>query len=206
MSRFWNVIHYQGWKNDSRYGKGRGNQHPDKMSAQLDEDTLNYLDEAIINHIGDSISLLELWQPNYSSQFNDFSFLTAPAYKAFEGFLFQIARDLKLPSAGNVKFAGTYFDEDKVDEAIDNIIKEIEEKADNTKALDKEQTQFIKDMVSEMKRFLVHYRHTPAHFLGDSINSLEKAQQNIMSIYRIINETTKTLLRAGLIEPINDIH
>ena len=145
------------------------------------------------------------FKDHYPNQFNDYSFLTAPAYKAFEGYLFQIAKEMKLPSS-SPKLIGTYFDEGRVDETIDNLLKELEAKSEGTAKLSKDEKQFIKDMVSEMKRFLFHYRHTPAHYIGDLIDTADKAEQNIHSIYRIINETTKTLLKAKLISPSDDVH
>ncbi|MCC6564115.1 hypothetical protein IT087_04460, partial [Candidatus Uhrbacteria bacterium] len=132
---------------------------------------------------------------------------TAPAYKAFEGYLFQIAKDLGLPSGSNPLFAGTYFDEARVDKAIDKLIEELsDESADFKQKLAPEEKQHIKDQVSEMKRFLVHYRHTPAHYMGEPIETVERADQNVKSIYRIINETTLTLLKAGLVEINDQVH
>lgn len=187
-------------------GKARGNQPVDEINNHFDMDTLYYLSEKVINHIADSLNLDILWREQFKDRFNDFSFFTAPAYKAFEGFLFQIAIDLNLPSSGDPKFVGTYFDEEKVDKTINKLLKELETKTEKEIKLKRDEKIFIKDMVKEMKRFLYYYRHTPAHFHGELIDTIDKARQNILSMYRIINETTKTLLKAGLIQIKEDIH
>jgi len=132
--------------------------------------------------------------------YNDYSFLTAPAYKAFEGFLFQLAKDLKLPSSGKPELVGTYyFDEQKVDGAIDALLDELEKAGTGSTALSSAEKDNIKDNVKEMKRFLRNYRHTPAHFHGEPMISREKSLQNILSMYRIIDETVAVLQNAKLI-------
>src|SRR3989344_6866342 len=93
-----------------------------QLKSHFDAITLAYLDEKIIDYIVDSLHLTETKISTYREVFHDFSFLTAPAYKAFEGYLFQIARDLALPSA-KPDFVGTFFDEEKIDRAVNKILK-----------------------------------------------------------------------------------
>lgn len=188
------------------FGRSRRNQSVEKLTRNFDLQTLHYLSERVVNYLLDSLQMEEFWRDDFRDRFNDFSFYTAPAYKAFEGFLFQIAEDLELPSSGDPKFVGTYFDEEKVDKTIDKLIKELEQKAEKTTKLTKQEKLHIKDMIKEMKRFLQHYRHTPAHFHGEPINTIEKARQNILSMYRIIDETSKTLLKTELIQIKEEAH
>jgi len=209
MSKFYHLQNFPSgkhWSSEPAFGKARGQQPINDLNHNFDANVLNYLSERIINHLADSINLDNLWREQFKEKFNDFSFFTAPAYKALEGFLFQIAQELGLPSSGNPKFVATYFDEEKVDKTIDKLLKELEMKADSERVLTKQEKLHIKDMIGEMKRFLYHYRHTPAHFHGEPIDTIEKARQNILSIYRIINETTKTLLKSKLLKPREDIH
>lgn len=110
-----------------------------------------------------------------------------------------------MPSSGNSKFVGTYFDEERVDKTIDKLIKELEVKSEKETKLNRDEKLHIKDMVQSMKRFLYHYRHTPSHFQGEPIDTLDKARQNILSMYRIINNTAKTLLKNDLIKIKEDI-
>ncbi len=205
MSNYYNNQSY-------KFGEARHRQQNEGVADTLknifSQDTLFYLDEKIINHLMDSLCL-DSSRHDFSSMmkglFNDYSFLMSPAYKALEGFLFQLANDLKLPSsANNDKIAGAYyFDEQKIDKHIDSLIKEIENKADNENKLSKYEKQDIKDRIKEMKGFLRHYRHAPAHFFGEPIETVDKAHRNIMIIYGAIDNATKILLKAGLISISN---
>lgn len=189
------------------FGKFRGNAPIRELEDNFDQQTLHYLSEKVINHLADSLRLDILWKENFKDQFNDFSFFTAPAYKALEGFLFQIADDLKLPSSGNEKLAGSYyFDEEKIDQHIDKLLNELDKVAGEEKKLSQYEKRDIKDRIREMRGFLQHYRHTPAHFFGESINTLEKARRNIMTIYGAIDNTAKILLQANLIKIRVGIH
>ncbi|MGA2417703.1 MAG: hypothetical protein ABSF55_00450 [Candidatus Staskawiczbacteria bacterium] len=206
MSKYFENIYNLRTSYPQIIGSARKQQPTRDLINHFDMAVLHYLSERVINHLADSLNLDILWKEQFKERFNDFSFFTAPAYKAFEGFLFQIAKDLNLPSSGNPKFVGTYFDEEKVDETIDNLLKELGNKTKESKTLDNEEKMHIKDMVNEMKRFLHYYRHTPAHFDGEPIDTIDKARQNILSMYRIISETVKTLMKAGLIKIDENIH
>ena len=193
-----------------KFGNTRHRQQNEGMLGSLEKnfsrDVLLYLEEKIMNHLLDSITL-DFPGLNLSAQtngrFNDYSFLTAPAYKALEGFLFQIAKDLNLPSSRNNNVGGYYFDEQKRDKQIDKLLKELENRAESSK-LSTYEKRDIKDRIKEMKGFLQHYRHTPAHFFGEPIETVEKAHRNIMVIYSAIDNATKILLKAKLIK-ISDI-
>ncbi len=185
-------------------GENRLQQHNNgflrKLENILDKGTLLYLDEKIINHLLDSEVVRDSVSDIVRNRCNDFSFFTAPAYKALEGFLFQIAEDLQLLSAGKSNLVGSYyFDEEKVDRHINKLLKELEQKTEGSK-LSTYEKRDVKDRIKEMKGFLQHYRHTPAHFLGESINTVEKADRNINTIYGVIDNLAKILLRAQLIK------
>ncbi len=183
------------------FGRFRGNAPLHELEQNFDKNTLYYLSEKVINHLSDSLKLDIHWKENFKDQFNDFSFFTAPAYKALEGFLFQIAEDLKLPSSGNEKLAGSYyFDEEKIDQHIDSLLEELDNIADEEIKLSVYEKRDIKDRIREMRGFLKHYRNTPAHFYGEVIDTLEKARRNVMTIYGTIDNTAKILLKAELIK------
>lgn len=184
------------------FGKARASQRGliHALEQHFATTTLLYLDEKIINHLLDSLTL-ESFFKNFIDHFNDFSFLTAPAYKALEGYLFQIAKELNLPSAGKTELVGNYyFDETKIDKHIDSLLKEIEVKTESTGQLTKYEKQDIKSRIKEMKDYLKHYRHSPAHFMGEPIDTLEKAERNIRIIFGAIDNTTSILLKAKLIK------
>ncbi len=210
MSKYYklnNLPENRRWENESVFGKARDHQPINEINNNFDQNVLYYLGEKVINHLADSLVLEKLFQGQSRGQFNDFSFFTAPAYKALEGFLFQIAKDLDLPSSRNSNLAGSYyFDEDKIDKHIDKLLKELNETTDKEKKLSTYEKRDIKDRIKEMKGFLQHYRNTPAHFYGESIDTIEIAHRNIMIIYGAIDNTAKILLKAGLIQIKEDIH
>src|SRR3989344_7600487 len=89
------------WSQESVFGRARGRQSAEALKNTFDQDVLFYLSERVINHLTDSMSIHGAIGTRGDVHFNDFSFATAPAYKALEGFLFQVAKDLGLPSSGN---------------------------------------------------------------------------------------------------------
>src|SRR5687768_11659236 len=101
MSTFWMVSNWNDLPSNARVeyrGDGlkvriRGDS---RLKDHFDEMSLEYLDEKIIDYLADSLQVASLGASQHRERFHDFSFLTAPAYKAFEGYLFQIARDLDL--------------------------------------------------------------------------------------------------------------
>ncbi|MBI2459563.1 MAG: hypothetical protein HYV53_03370 [Parcubacteria group bacterium] len=210
MSKYYklnNLPSGRNWGSEVVFGKFRGNQDYSKLEANFDLQVLYYLSERVINYLLDSISLEQADLRSPGRHFNDFSFFTAPAYKALEGFLFQIAKDLNLPSSGNSNLAGSYyFDEEKIDKHIDKLLKELFDVADAEKKLSKYEKRDIKDRIREMKGFLQHYRNTPSHFYGEPIDTIDKAHRNIMIIYGAIDNTTKILIKSGLIKIEDEIH
>ncbi len=194
-------LHYDNREGLKRVGMpdSRINQNINHLGKMLrrhfDETVLLYLDENVINHLADSVFLEEDGPRN--NRFNDFSFLTAPAYKAFEGFLFQIARDLKLSPGRDNDQVGGYYDPIKVDKEIDNIIKELEKKTGS--GLKKNHKDSLKANITEMRLFLKTYRHTPAHFRGQPVKTKEMAWGNVRRIYGTIKDTVIVLQEAGMI-------
>ena len=171
------------------------------LKKHFDIETLYYLEEGIIDYLLDSLALEKYNIIEQTvNRFNDYSFLTAPAYKALEGFLFQIAEDLELPSGKNLDaVGGYYFDEMKVDKHINKLLKELEKKAEETAKLSRHEKKDIKERIQQMKSFLKNYRHTPAHYLGESIGTIEKADRNIKIIFGAIDDSAKIFLKSGLI-------
>lgn len=169
----------------------------DKLRKNFDENVLLYLDDKIIGHLCDSLFLEEI-NLNHSA-YTDFSFLTAPAYKAFEGFLFQIAKELKLPAGKDEKLVGGYYYKpEEVHKAIDGIIVDLEKTSG--KVTDKDRKDHLKAVVSEMGRYLKRYRHAPSHYYGEPLTTKDKAWNHVHSIYNNINETVLILQESKLIK------
>ena len=209
MSKYYNLRDIpsgKDWSNEPIFGRARGSQPFQELEKLFDKNVLFYLSESIVNHLLDSLTLDKYIHSNIND-FNDFSFFTASAYKALEGFLFQIAKDLNLPSSGNSNLVGSYyFDEERIDKHIDKLLKELSDKADVEKNLSKYEKRDIKERIKELKGFLQNYRNTPSHFYGEPIITIQIADRNVKIIYGAIDNTAKILLRANLIQIKDDIH
>jgi hypothetical protein len=128
-----------------------------------------------------------------SETYHDYSFLAAPAYKAFEGYLYLLAESLGLKTREQIiKAIGSIYDPEYILQLKREIITETNAKLS---ANDKE----LQGILTELKRVLELYRHSPAHFLGERIDSLEKAEGYAKTVLTVINQTTKTLLDRGYI-------
>ena len=187
----------------------------DKLSEHLDNNTINFLnkkqeiirllfDWLILNECIGEISIKWPERENgvgrilgypltrISTLFNDYSFLIAPAYKAFEGYLYLLAESLGLKKATEeIQNIGNLYDSDKIDRLKEEIITETGEKIDKS---DKEGMEII----DGLRRVLRHYRHNPAHF-GGRIDTFQKAKNYVSMIFTVINDTTKYFLSKGLI-------
>jgi vesicle coat complex subunit len=173
----------------------------DILKNNFEDSTLRYLQESILNYLLDNVALeRNEVVKKIEYELNDFSFFIAPSYKALEGFLFQIAEDLELPSKGNEELVGSYyFDESKIDQQIDNLLTELSDKTTKT-TLQNHEISEIKERIKEMKGFLKNYRHTPAHFKGKPIDTYEKAIRTLRQIWGNIDNLTQLLLEYKLIK------
>lgn len=127
----------------------------------------------------------------------DYSFVVAPAYKAFEGFLLFLARVFELPAEQYEHRIGGLYDWEANKKDKEIIIKALEAKL----GTDREG----KDRWSELSMTLRNYRHNPAHFSGDRIETFEQAEDYVRTIINIINQTVKFLvekkvLSSGLVD------
>lgn len=123
--------------------------------------------------------------------FTDCSFLIAPIYKAFEGYLFLLAESLGLKDRDQiVTNIGSCYDEEKLTQMKKSIVTE-------TGKLIHEKDKEGLGKISELKRVLEQYRHNPAHYLGTSLDTFQKAANYGGAILTAINEITKFFLERG---------
>jgi len=128
---------------------------------------------------------------NAAEVFSDYSFLIAPIYKAFEGYLFLLANSIGLKTKDEIiKNIGGCYDEEKIIQIKREIVTETGNRIDKA---DKEGI----GRLSELKRVLEQYRHNPAHFLGNTLDTFQKATNYGGAILTAINETTKFFLERG---------
>jgi hypothetical protein len=179
----------------------------DKLRKHIDDDVYHYLQMdgcEIINLLADWLILLEnikivfrgekeyysgryVGQAKASAQnlYSEYSFLIAPIYKAYEGFLYLLANSLGLKTSEQIILTiGRLYDEEAITRRKDEIITELGE------SLNKSDREVL-GKLSELKRVLELYRHNPAHYLGTRLETMEKAENYGKTILTVINETTK---------------
>ena len=132
---------------------------------------------------------------NLSNLFNDYSFLVTPAYKAFEGYLYLLAEKLGIKTKEELDREtriGSCYDIEEIEKLKKEIVSETGKKIDKN---DKEGV----GRISELKRVLELFRHSPAHYRGERIDTFEKAENHARTILNTINETTKYFIENGFL-------
>lgn len=129
--------------------------------------------------------------------YSDYSFVVAPAYKAFEGFLLFVAEEFELPVEEYKQNVGGLYNWEVNVKDKDKILAALESKLEK----DKEG----QDRWRELGMILRSYRHNPAHYSGDRIDSFEQAEDYVRTIINTMNQTLKYLVKkdviySGLIE------
>ena len=138
-------------------------------------------------YVGDKVTKI-------STVYYDYSFLIAPAYKAFEGYLYLLAERLGLKKASEeIQNIGNLYESEKIERVKEELITETGEKIDKS---DKDGMEIL----DGLRRALRHYRHNPAHFGGVRIDTFQKAKNYVSMIFAVINDTTKYFLSKGLIK------
>ncbi len=141
----------------------------------------------VIDHSRESYEL----NAEAKSIYDDYSFLIAPAYKAYEGYLIFIAEELGLPVQDYRAHIGGLYSWEESDTKRKKLIESIKGK------LPKDGESV--DRWRELGMVLRKYRHNPAHFSGDKIRTYEEAQGYILTIITTIDHMTRYLLAKGLL-------
>lgn len=129
------------------------------------------------------------------SGLSDYSYLITPVFKALEGTLMQIGKDLGFNlDAYNFKI-GLVFNDDNLEKFYDDVLSKIEE-------LDKDNKTDIQMWLNDARRLLRHFRHSPAHYSGDPKKSWDSAFSTGDHIFRIIDEMSYSLLQSKIFEKL----
>lgn len=166
------------------------------LGQRFSELVLNYLKWEIKFLFYDYINL----EKSLSGNYNDYSFSIAPAYKAFEGFLFQLGIDLKLFDKNNLPYSpGSFYEDEKIEKSLQDLFKGV---LNLTKKVDKDKFKDISGRISEMRNLLRRYRHTPAHYQGSQcIPNFAKAKDYAASIIFNMNDLIKLLDEVNILKP-----
>jgi len=121
----------------------------------------------------------------------DYSFLIAPAYKAYEGYLYFIAEELGFSVEEYKHNIGGLYSWSDTDKQKSALIEQIKEKLSaDTESIDRWR---------ELGMILRKYRHNPSHYSGDRIQSYEEAEGYVLTIITTMDHMTRYLLDKTLL-------
>lgn len=126
-----------------------------------------------------------------SNLYEDYSFVVAPMYKAFEGFLVFLAKELKLFDKGYEHRIGGLYSWKDENEQREIVVTKIKEKLEND-------TDLI-DLWRELGTILRRYRASPAHYGGDTIYSYEEADGHVKAMFIVMHHAMRRLIQKGLL-------
>ena len=160
----------------------------------------NFMDHTVVNWMGvkqkglllDYFNIKHAWNDYALAGLSDYSYLVTPAYKALEGVLIQVAQELGLPGP-EWKVGAVFSDE--------NLAKFYGDVLDRIQGLSREAKEDAQLWLNDVRRILKHFRHSPAHFLGEGQPNGNQAFLLGDRIVSNINELCLTLVRANLIGP-----
>ena len=174
----------ESWKSD----------HP--IYQRLSAGTKIFLDgngQDILDWLWDSNRLIDQFKA--TSNYSDYSFTIAPAYKALEKWLLLLAPSLGVPNeviqrAYETGKLGLFLSDDNVDKFFDVILEKLTLEASKKKEL----KTFVQTLSSTLKNF----RHNPAH-CGTIIENALRAESDFFTLLNTMDNITQSLIDAGAI-------
>ncbi len=173
------------------YGKGT----PENTDVMLlfKPEVYNWLHEKTRLLITDYFTIKNSYQHYGVSGLSDYSFLITPAFKALEGTLIQIGNELGFDLKNAEHRIGVVFNEENLSKYYQDVLSKIE-------SLDAENKEDISMWLNDARRLLRHFRHSPAHYNGETKDSWVIAFSTGDHILRIIHEMCLTLYKSKLIK------
>jgi hypothetical protein len=163
------------------------------LADRFNRDVSYYLMWSVKFLIADSLRLVEVVR-SAQSEFSDYSFVIAPAYKAFEGFLYQLGLDLGIYTAqdlDSIHNVAARYDEEQVRARLEQILDGV---LDLSQPAAQDKLREISSGISELRNHLRRFRHSPAHFQGMRVvPNLTRASQHIESLIFYINDLVMLL-------------
>jgi hypothetical protein len=125
---------------------------------------------------------------------SDYSYLITPAFKALEGTLIQIAKNLGFKLEDYGYKIGVVFNEENLEKFYNDTL-------DKLDSLTEENKLDIQQWLNNARRLLRHLRHSPAHYSGEVKESYNKAFFVGDQILFTINEMCLSLLNNNILKP-----
>lgn len=159
------------------------------------DDVISWLNYRISGFLIDYESIKSAAQDFCIEGLSDYSYLITPAFKALEGTLLEIGKELGLNIEKYKHKIGVIFNEDNLEKYYSEVLDKIEH-------ITKENKVDIKQWLDGAKRILKSLRHTPAHYEGEAKDNLTKAFLSGDLIISTINEMCHVLIQNRLFPSI----
>ena len=161
------------------------------LTEHLDPEVNDWLEWPVKDLIRDYYLIQEhFYEYGIGIGISDFSYLITPAFKALEGALLQIARELGFDLEKKKYRVGWILDERELDSFYEDVLQKVE-------TLTQEAKQDIRQWLSNARLFLRDMRHTPAHYLAEPKQTFTRAFDTGNTIIFTINQIALVLLKAG---------
>ncbi len=165
---------------------------PNYLSTLMDQRVVNWLNEKQKRFFLDYVNIEEGYKQFGVIGLSDYSYLITPAFKGLEGTLIQIAEELGFDLKKYDFKIGVIFNEENLEKFYNDVIDKIE----NLSSQNKEDIQL---WLNDARRILRHFRHSPAHFMGENKPTWDKAFLFGDHIMSIVNNLCLVLIEAKII-------
>ena len=122
---------------------------------------------------------------DWPNLYGDYSFIVMSATKAFEFWLFKLAKDLNID-----------FNSDRIGVVRDQIERHLNSTLDN---IEKKIGDNIKTDIAYLKNFIQEYRNDIVH-CKKKIDSPTLAKNKVLVIFERMNSVTEKLINAGILK------
>lgn len=146
--------------------------------------------ENILEFLLDYINIKYTSKTCFIDNMHDYSYLIMPAFKALEGTMFQIGRQLGFDVERYKYRIGFMFNGDNLDKYYKDVLDKIE-------SISEEKKLDVKQWLDNARRILSSLRHNPAHYNGD-VKAFEKAFLDGDLILSTINYMCLALIESGI--------
>ena len=172
--------------------RGRNDEVMADVLIQFKPEVFTWLNEPIQELVKDYFAIRNSHNEFGVAGLSDYSYLVTPAFKALEGFLIQVGEKLGLKSDQyNFRVCVVFSDE--------NLEKFYADVLDKLSRVAEEHRDDIKMWLNDARRILRHYRHSPAHFLGEPKKNWGEAFSVGDNIIRIIAEMGYSIISSGML-------
>ena len=169
--------------------------HKSVLYAIMYPDVVSWLNYKIAGFLIDYMCIKSASDEFAIRGLTDYSYLITPAFKALEGTLLEIGKELKLNIQKYKHKVGALFNEEDLEKYYNEVLEKIEHITEENK-ID------IKQWLDNAKRILKSLRHTPAHYEGEVKENLTKAFLSGDLIISTINEMCHVLIQNRLFPSI----